>query len=156
MKSQALSSQHQRLVSLIAQAAQLRGDQSELQAHWARYVCVLVSGFLENALIEIYSKYAKSCSNIAVGNYVQSTLRKTQNPKSNRFLQTAGAFDKSWEEDLDRFLSSEGRREAIDAIMANRHLIAHGKDSEITLVRVRDYLSKSVQVIEYIEAQCRF
>lgn len=154
MKSHVLYSQYQRLIGLIAQAAQLRSDQSELQAHWARYICVLASGFLETALIEIYSNYAKSCANAAVANYVQSALGRVQNPKSNRFLETAGAFDKSWEENLNSFLSSDGRREAIDAIMANRHLIAHGKDSGITLVRVKDYLTKSVQVIDYIETQC--
>lgn len=154
MKSQPLSSQYQRLTWLITQASQLGGDQFELQAHWARYVCVLASGFLENALIEVYSKYAKACSNLEVSNYVQSTLGKIQNPKCNKFLQTAGAFDKSWEKDLDTFLSAEGRKEAIDAIMANRNLIAHGQDAGITLVRMKDYLAKSVQVIEFIEVQC--
>jgi hypothetical protein len=58
------------------------------------------------------------------------------------------------EEGLASFLALEGRREAIDAIMANRHLIAHGSNSGITLVRVKEYLSKSVQVIEFIEEQC--
>lgn len=154
MNSHALSSQHQRLTWLITQAGKFSG-QFELQAHWARYICVLASGFLENALIDIYSQYAKCCSNPTIANYVQSTLARIQNPNANRFLQVAGAFDKSWQEDLDSFLSLEGRKEAIDAIMANRHLIAHGKDSGITLVRVREYLAKTVEVIDFIEKQCR-
>jgi len=45
-------------------------------------------------------------------------------------------------------------RDAIDAIMANRHLIAHGKDSGISLVRVEQYLKKSIEVVEFIETQC--
>lgn len=154
MKLRSLSSQHQRLCWLISQASQFKNDQIELQAHWARYICILASGFLENALTEVYSHYARSCANPEVADYVESTLSKVQNPNANKFLQTARGFSKAWEESLDLFLASEGRKEAIDAIMANRHLIAHGKDSGITLTRIKEYLSKSVQVIEFIEGQC--
>ena len=154
MRSQSLSSQHQRLCWLISQVRQLDVNQIELQAHWARYICVLSSGFLENALTDIYSQYARSCSNELVANYVESSLGKIQNPKSNRFLQTARAFNKTWEESLSAFLDVDGRREAIDAIMSNRHLIAHGKDSGITISRLKEYLSKSVEVVEFIEIQC--
>jgi hypothetical protein len=45
--------------------------------------------------------------------------------------------------------------DAIDAIMSNRHLVAHGKDSGISLARVSVYLRKSVEVIEFIEKQCQ-
>ena len=51
-------------------------------------------------------------------------------------------------------MDEEGRKDAIDSIMANRHLIAHGKNSGISLVRVKDYLEKSIEVIEFIENQC--
>lgn len=126
----------------------------ELRAHWARYICVLASGFLENSLKEVYSCYARSCSAPAVGDYVEAQLERVQNPKANRFVETAQAFNKRWANDLATFLEEDGRKEAIDAIMANRHQIAHGKDSGITLARVSDYLTKSVHVIEFIEAQC--
>ena len=63
-------------------------------------------------------------------------------------------FNKDWEEDLRNCLESDGKKEAIDAIMANRHQIAHGKDSGITLVRVKEYLEKCVMVVEFIEMQC--
>lgn len=147
-------SQLQRLRWLISQANELNADQLELRAHWARYICVLSAGFLENALPDVYSQYSRACSTPAIGDYVESTLRKIQNPKAKKFEETAKAFNKTWEEDLSIFLNSDGRREAIDAIMSNRHLIAHGKDSAITLVRLKEYLSKSVAVVEFIENQC--
>lgn len=156
MKLQTLSSQIQRLQWLISQANVLNSDQLELQAHLARYICVLSAGFLENAHTDVYSQYARTCSTPTVADYVESTLRKVQNPKAKRFEETAKAFNKAWEEDLATFLNSDGRREAIDAIMSNRHLIAHGKDSGITLARLKEYLSKSVAVVEFIENQCNF
>jgi len=89
-----------------------------------------------------------------VGDYVESQLERVQNPKASRFVETAQAFNNRWANDLTIFLEEDGRKEAIDAIMANRHQIAHGKDSGITLARVSDYLAKSVRVIEFIETQC--
>jgi hypothetical protein len=149
MKLKHLSSQHQRLSWLITQANGLPAEQIELRAHWARYICVLSSGFLENSLKEVYAYYARSCSAPAVGDYVEAQLERVQNPKASRFIE-----NKQWANDLTAFLEEDGRKEAIDAIMANRHQIAHGKDSGITLARVSDYLSKSVRVIEFIESQC--
>lgn len=154
MKSRSLLSQKQRLEWLIGEASNFQGDQLELQAHWARYLCVLVAGFLENSLSEVYSRYAKTCANAQVSNYVEAVLGKIQNPKSGKFLDTARAFDRSWEEGLAAFIDADGRKDAIDSIMANRHLIAHGNDSGISLVRVKEYFTKSIEVVEFIETQC--
>ena len=154
MQISSLARQHQRLIWLVSQTQHLRGDQLELQSHWGRYLCVLTAGFIENALGEIYSEYARVCSNTNVANYVQSIVLTIKTPKAKRFVETARAFDKGWAEDLEKFLASNGRKEAIDGIMSNRHLIAHGKDSGITVMRVSDYLKKVVEVIEYLEQQC--
>lgn len=154
MKSQELNRQLQRLDWLIGQSSSFQGDQLEMQAHWARYLCVLVSGFIENAISDVYSQYSRSCASPNVSNYITSHLSKIQNPKSKKFLETAKSFNPIWEEDLGLFLAENGRKDAIDAIMSNRHLIAHGKDSGISLVRVKEYLEKVIQVIEFIEAQC--
>ena len=141
-----LTSQHQKLVWLIGQANGLPVEQLELRAHWARYICVLASGFLENALREVYASYARTCSAQNVGDYVESQLDRVQNPKANRFVETAQTFNKKWARDLTDFMDDDGRREAIDAIMANRHLIAHGKDSGITLARVSDRLCSTFKL----------
>lgn len=154
MKSRPLVSEKQRLDWLIKEASNFQGDQLELQAHWARYLCVLAAGFLENALSDVYSRYAKASANAQVSNYVEAMLVKIQNPKSSKFLDTARAFDRSWEESLATFIEVGGRKDAIDAIMANRHLIAHGKDSVISLARVKEYFKKSIEVVEFIETQC--
>ena len=149
-----LSSQHQRLIWLISEADKFEADKIELRAHWARYLCVLASGYLENALKEIYGRYARSRSDPAIANYVERSLNRIQNPKAKRFVETASAFNKEWEESLRSFLELDGKKEAIDAIISNRHRIAHGQDSTITLAQVRDYLAKSEEVVEFIEGQC--
>ena len=154
MKIISLVRQKQRIEWLINQARSFDGDQLELQSHWARYLCVLVAGFLENAISEVYSSYVQKCSNEQVANYVEAVLGRIQNPKSQKFLETARSFNRDWELSLNEYIEQNGRKEAIDSVMANRHLIAHGKDSGITLARLDQYFKKGVEVIDYIERQC--
>lgn len=94
MKIQAITSQHQKIQNLLSEADSFDADQIGLQVHWANYICVISSGFLENAIKEVYSKYSRSCSNKSVSNYVESNLPRIQNPKSLRFLKILSSFNK--------------------------------------------------------------
>lgn len=83
-----------------------------------------------------------------------SVVLRIQNPKAHRFVETANAFKPEWGEALEQFLGENGRKDAIDAIMANRNQIAHGQNAGITIVRVRECLEECIQVVEFIELQC--
>lgn len=154
MHSRELNRQVQRLKALIDQADQASHESLELHGHWARYTCILVAGFLENAIAEVYSEFAKRQCSARVARYVSARVSRIQNPKSYRFIEVADAFDKSWGDTLSEFLDQEGRRDAIDGIMNVRNNVAHGKDTGITVARVKDYLEHSVRVVEFLEVQC--
>ena len=141
-----------RLNKLFDEAENLPNDQ--FRAEWARYLCVLTAGFLENAIAGVYEKYAILCANDSISGFVTLVLNRIQNPKANKFVEVAGSFKKDWGRELEEYMAENGRKEAIDSIMANRHLIAHGKDSGITIVRLRVYLDSSIEVIKQIERQC--
>lgn len=154
MRSRNLVSQLQRLHDLFNKVDVACVDDFAMRSHWAKYLCVLSAGFLEEAISEVYGEYATRSANKFVADYTNSVLSKIQNPNAQKFIETAKRFHKTWGEELELFLESNGRRDAIDSIMANRHQIAHGKVSGITLVRIREYLDKSVEVIAFIENQC--
>ena len=154
MRNQELSRQIQQLNSLITRANQASAGDIEMQAHWAKYVCVLSAGLSENALVELYTDYARSAASESVAAYVRASISKTQNPKTSKYVQTASTFKKEWGEELSKFADEEGRKEALDSIMSNRHLIAHGKRSDISMARVKEYLRKSIELIEFVEEQC--
>jgi len=149
-----LLAQRQRLMWLISEADKFEADQMELRAHWARYLCVLSSGFLENALKDIYGRYVRARCDPAIANYVERTLSQVRNPKSSKFVETAKSFNQEWEWELEDLLNSDGNREALDAIISNRNLIAHGQNSNITLAQIKTYVAKCERVIELIEQQC--
>lgn len=155
MVNRELTRQLQKLRALAKKAGDSSLEDLELLAHWARYLCVLVAGFVENSLEGVLSEFVTASSSRTVARFANSRLANIQNPKAQRFIDVVGAFDSSWREELETFLAENGRKDAIDSIMSNRHLIAHGGNSGITLARVNQYLDKCVEVIDFIEGQCQ-
>ncbi len=155
MHNRDLNRQLQRLNHLIERTGQATDD-IELQGHWGRNLCVVAAGFLENALQTVYSDFAESSANAAVARYVDSRLQSVSNPNAQRFVEVAGLFDSDWGAELTEFLTTDdaSRKEALDSLMKNRNQISHGADVGISVHRVRDYLKRSVEVIEFIEGQC--
>jgi len=156
MQNRQITIQLQTLQSLIRRTNEACAGNLELQAEWARYLCVLSAGLLENAIKEFYLDFAKRKVARPLASYVSSTISPIRSPKSVRFLEIAGAFDPIWKSELEVYQISTGGLDAIDSIMLNRHLIAHGKsrESNISLVSLKEYLSKSTGVLELIEQQC--
>lgn len=154
MRDRDLDRQLHAVQSLFQRTRAASGDDIELMSHWARYLCVLCAGYLENALAAVYSDFCRRKSSDPVANFAVSTLEKIANPKTHRFLEVAGRFKPAWRDELTSFVDEDGRRDAIDSIMSNRHLIAHGGRSDITIARMSDYFAKSIRVVEFIERQC--
>lgn len=154
MKNQQLSFQLQQIRSLIQRTNEATGGNIELQGHWGKYLCVLAAGFLENAISALYIDFVDQASGKPVANFASDHLRKIQNPKSIRFVETARAFKEEWAKELENFFEqNKDKKDAIDSIMSNRHKIAHGKNTSVSVSNVKEYLEKSVEVIEFIEKQ---
>ena len=154
MTNRELVRQKQRLDTLFKNRA-LASYDIELLSHWAKYLCVLVAGFLENSLKELYGEFAKRSASPQVASFASATLQRIRNADSDRFLNTAGGFSKAWKGDLKAFMDENGRKEAINSIIGQRHLIAHGRSSTITLAGLQEYVFKAVEVIDFIEEQCQ-
>lgn len=151
MKSRELSRQVQALKLLITRTREASVGEIEIQSHWARYLCVLVAGFLENALAELFSDLGHRTASPRVASFTSSALKRTQNPRASKFIEITSAFDKLWARELKDYLDDDGRKQAVDSIMANRHLIVHGKNSGITIARIDSYFQKSLDVVEFLE-----
>jgi len=153
MKIAELSRQAQLINDLFLKARTLNHD-VELLSHWAKYVCILISGFLENAIHLIYAEYIKNGSNENVRRFAIRQIERIQNPRANRFIEVTGFFNEDWGIKLQQYLDDDGRKEAINTVIDNRHLIAHGKSSNISLAPLSDYFKKIIKVCEYLENQC--
>ena len=150
MQNQSLQNQLAEINALIAMPL----SDSTLQIHWGRYMCVMVAGFIENALQTIYTEYVANSANSNVANYTNAHIRRIRNPTADTMIGTARAFNSSWGDDLRDFINRNQRGDALRAVMDNRHNIAHGRQSTISVNQVAGYLTKCVDIIDFIESQC--
>jgi hypothetical protein len=151
MPGYTIASHRQRIEATFERAAAVTDLQT--QADLARYLCVLASGFLEQAIRHLYGQHASRAASPRVVRYVERRLEFFQNPNSQKLLALAGDFDQSWRTELEGFLVDE-RRDHVDSVVANKNQIAHGENVGITYMRASDYFDSVVEVVEFVEQQC--
>lgn len=153
MKNIKVRSDKQRLDALFSKVEELPSEDFELKSHWARYLCILVSGFLETAIREIFAEYAKNKASPYIVNYVVAQLSSLQNPKMEKILQLTRCFNPKWAESLKD--ATEGElKDSVDSIVNNRNQIAHGKQTNITYHTISSYYQDAIKVVDLIEKQC--
>lgn len=151
MNNQQIASRKQNLDSLFARLSTVTDP--EMQSHWARYLCVLVSGFIEDSVRILLTEYVKGKANKKISDYVMSQLSSFTNANTEKILTLTGKFSKDWELALRAEVDDE-LKSAIDSTVARRHEIAHGKNSSITFHTIRNYYGRVVKAIEMIERYC--
>jgi len=124
----------------------------ELQSEWAKYLCVLVSGFLEVSIRAIYTEYTRNKAHRNVANFVSSRLSGFQNPNMDMIFQRAGAFNQDWRKELESI--DDELKASINSIVTLRNKIAHGDDVDLTYRRIKEYYQNAIKVLQFMENQC--
>jgi RiboL-PSP-HEPN len=122
------------------------------RAHIANYACVLLCGLLETAVRETLSLHSERAASPAVANYVRTQLVGFQNPNPEKIEQLVRSFDVALADQLEAFWSGE-IKDAIGSIVGNRHLVAHGRDTALTLNRIWEWLTSVRSFITFLETK---
>src|SRR5688500_17303299 len=93
----------QRLEATLTRAPATTAD-IEVQSDFAKYFCVLVSGFLENALIALMLDVAQRRSAPEIAAFVERQLNWWTNPNTEKILQLLGDFDPHWRTAAEAYL----------------------------------------------------
>ena len=118
-------------LEIKAKNAPINAD-AELQSQIARFLCVLASGLIEQAVISLLDDYVRARSQARVQRYAGYQISRLQNAKFEDILKLVGRFDPAWRTHLESDTSDEVKS-AIDSIVNNRNQIAHGKQVNISL-----------------------
>jgi hypothetical protein len=71
----------------------------------------------------------------------------------NNICSLTREFNATWADQLES--DTEGElKDAVDSVVANRHLIAHGRDVGISYVRMKGYYERSIKVVDLIRVWC--
>ncbi len=142
----------QRLDSTFKRAAQV-GTDPELQSDFARYLVVLVSGYVEQAVSELILEHSRRHAAPSVQRFVEYRTRRLANINSTRLAELLGSFNPDWEADLEAFLVDE-RKDALNSIVGLRNSIAHGQSVGVTYTRVSEYYKEVQKVVERVADLC--
>ena len=141
-----------RKINVLITVIKTLEPEDEMKSHLTKYVCVLCSGFIENSVYYVFSDIAeKGINNCVALTYAKSQLFKIQNANSEKIRALAKSFNANWGEPLTTFMSLNERSAAINYILKDRHNIAHGRNSDITIDRLEERLLKFTEVLLYIE-----
>lgn len=122
----------QRIDRLVEQYDQLPED-GDLRSHWARYVCVVISGLLEMAIEEMCSDYALARGHQTLAHFVAKSAAWNNQANVDVICKTFGRFRNGWHEKAFQVLD-EQERAAINSVVNLRHGIAHGRNNNVQWV----------------------
>ena len=148
----AVESMRKRLNDIFKRADALTED-AELLSHFARYLCVLVSGFLEQAVVELIMEHVRQRSAPSVQSHVEAQLRRFTNAKSQKLIELMGSFDQDWHREMQSYLVDD-KKDAVDSVVDLRNTISHGRSVGVTINRIRDYYKRVNSVIDHIDQLC--
>ena len=151
MKNRKIVSHRQKLDAVFAKASALNSD-PELLAHWSRYLCVLVSGFVEASIRTLIVEYANSRSSPEIAHFVGKKLKRFTNAKTGKILDLFEEFSMEKRDGFANAIDDEVK-DAVNSVVSNRHLIAHGQDVGISFVTIKNYYAAVVMAIEEVEKQ---
>ncbi len=149
MKNVTVASQKNSLDDLFKKVSTFSND-PELSSHWAKYLCVLVYGFIEISMREILFDYASNKSAPQVANFVRSRVRGVWNWKIEKVFETIGFFDSTLRSNIESAVDQE-HRDVFNSVVDNRNKITHGESVSVSFSRIQEYYGKVVKVVEIIE-----
>jgi len=122
---------------LIARAPTIATDDLLVSAI-CQHICVLMAGALETAVKEILTDKCRKKSAPQIAAYASGRIASFQNADPKKIHSLMAQFDSKWAEQIESFWSDE-IKDHIGSIVGNRHNIAHGRPTEVSIARIREW-----------------
>jgi hypothetical protein len=129
------------------------GQDAELQADFSKYLCVLVSGYLEKAVFTLVVDHARKVGAPSLQRFVHQRTKNFANAKSQKLINLLGDFDQGWRISLEGILVDD-LKDAVDSVVNLRNTIAHGDSVGVTYQTVVDYYLRVQNVVDHIANLC--
>lgn len=125
-------------------------DAPDVEADYARYLCVLVTGFLEQAVERVILGYVDAQGNRRLSRYIAKRLQPNRNMRAKQLLDIVGQFDEDWRSQLDEKLTTR-HRDAIGSVYASRNKIAHGEDVDLPYRQIHNDYVMVKEAVGFLE-----
>jgi hypothetical protein len=152
MISPKLQKEKQDIDDLFTLVTNFRGD-PYIKALLTYYLCVRVSGFIENCVRIIFTEYSAPRTRDHVSVYVNKRLEKFPNPTYENICRLTREFNNQWHQTFKAGVTQQVRQ-SLGSINVNRNAIAHGGTSTITVGQLYSYYQDIIQLIAHLEQAC--
>ena len=132
------------------------GLSTAIDAHWAKYACVLVSGYLEQSIREIMIDFCTGKAAPSIARYIDRSWPKSANMRPEFILKIMEDFSEDWHLHVTGWLDQDSgsRRSTIKSIVTLRNNIAHGNESNttgVTMVAVTEQFRVACSLVDELE-----
>jgi hypothetical protein len=125
-------------------------SESEVAADLGRYLCVRVSGFLEQATAVILREFCKKNSWGELQQFAHSWLDQMPNMSSVALIKLVRRFSNAWGDELEAYLSTEERKSGLNSLVGIRNDVAHGKNQGVSREQAWSYYTLVVEIIDWL------
>lgn len=130
------------------------------QAEWSKYLCILVSGFIEESLRILLEEYTTKHAAPVILNFVSREVKEITNCKASKIGSILQRFNPTWESDFLDQIQNKSRianeiKDSLDSVVANRHQIAHGRNVGLRYATVSTYYQNVKKAVETMEEVIR-
>jgi len=122
----------------------------ELAADLGQYLCLRVSGYLEQATAVILRDFCVKNSWGPVQHFAHSWLDRMPNLSSDALIKMVRRFNGEWANELDEFLQYEERKTSLNSLVGIRNGVAHGKQQGLSRNRAWEYFELVESIIEWL------
>ena len=142
-----IQSHKSRVDAAFDRVDRLPQDELRLRSDFAEYLTVLVYGLLEQSVQQLLMKYVRDRSAPPVARYTNRRIERSRSMKYNNLVELLDSFDPQWRIEFERVIDERSRR-AIDTVTNNRHQIAHGRWTGMTVVVIEHEYEQIKGVID--------
>ncbi|MBI4215788.1 MAG: hypothetical protein HY687_00100 [Chloroflexi bacterium] len=126
----------------------------KLGAHLANYLCVVLSGVVEECVENLVAERAKKHQDAELVNYVREVVHKLfSNPEHGTISGLLGQFSPEYKSKFVEKIPHNGKEgTSLTSIVNTKNQIAHGTNKfQLTLRDMEDYYTNVIPILEILE-----
>lgn len=143
-----LETQERRLDELIELMDSIEDE--DIKSHFSKYLCIKVSGYLENVVKTLISTYIDGTSPRPVQSFIKTKIKNTTNLSTDKVVVFLESFEKTWASEFETKLTDE-MSESLNSVVSNRNQIAHGGHDNITPRVIKIYYDDIKEVVKILQ-----
>lgn len=131
-------------------------DDEEVKSFLVRLFCVRTSGLLEVFLKTRISEYSKGKVPKEINRFLTSKFKDITSLKTSKLEEVLCAFSTDWSDSFTSYIEEHDQlKNSIDSIIAQRHNIAHGQQSNLGIASMNQYYEDVKTVVTYLDGIIR-